>query len=115
MSLKQCRNRLLSVLTEQHLSPAGAKKLSVESFFASYGHDGELAADREGVKLAAAAGYSPQSAVRLLEIFLLLAERSPSTPNDSKLTLPERIAQINSVIETDKLPIPGSEKPLALH
>jgi predicted Zn-dependent protease len=114
VALYQCRNRLLSVLAEQHLSPANAEMLSVEKFFGSYGHDGELAADREGVRLAAAAGYSPRSVVGLLETFLLLAERSPGTPNDSKTTLQERIHQIRSLIERDKLPIPTSERPLAL-
>lgn len=114
IALNQCRDRLLKLLDEQHLSPAEGGKLSVKKFFESYGHDGELAADREGVKLASAAGYSPRSVVRLLETFLLLAERSPRTPNDSKMMLRDRIAQIGSVIEKDKLPIPSSEKPLAL-
>ena len=114
VALNQCQDRLLTLLSEQHLSLGEAEKLSVERFFGGYGHDGEIAADREGVKLAAAAGYSPKSVVRLLETFLLLAERSPSTPNDSKTILQERISQIYSVIEKDKLPIPRSEKPLAL-
>jgi predicted Zn-dependent protease len=86
----------------------------VEKFFDGYGHDGELAADREGLKLAAAAGYAPQSAVRLLETFLTLAERSPGVPNDSKRALQERIADMRSVIDKDKLGIKNSEKPLAL-
>jgi predicted Zn-dependent protease len=114
VALNQCQDRLLRLLGEQHLSPPQAERLSVEKFFENYGHDGELAADREGVKLAVAAGYSPKSVVRLLETFLLLAERSPGTPNDSKTMLQERIAQIRSVIEKDNLSIPISEKPLRL-
>ncbi len=114
VALNQCHDRLVSALIEQHLSPAEAEKVGVKKFFGGYGHDGELAADREGVKLAAAAGYSPKSAVRLLETFLLLAERSPTTLNDSKKTLQERINQIRSLIEGDRLPIPSFEKPLAL-
>jgi beta-barrel assembly-enhancing protease len=113
VALNQCQDRLLMLLKEQQLSLGEAGKLKVEKFFAGYGHDGELAADREGVKLAAAAGYSPKSVIRLLETFLLLAERSPSTPNDSKTMLRERIGQICSVIEEEKLSIPSSEKPLA--
>jgi predicted Zn-dependent protease len=112
VALNQCRDRLVSVLAEQHLSPAEADRLGVEQFFVSYGPDGELAADGEGVKFAAAAGYSPQSAVRLLETFLLLAERSPTPLNNGMLQ--ERIAQIRAVIERDKLPIPSREKPLGL-
>ena len=114
VDLNQCQGRLVILLSEQHLTLAEGEKLSVGKFFGSYGHNGELAADREGVKLAAAAGYSPESVIRLLETFLLLAERSPSTPNDSKAMLQERIARIRSVIEQDNLPIPNSEKPLAL-
>jgi predicted Zn-dependent protease len=112
--LNQCHDRLLNLLSERHLSPAEGGKLSVEKFFGNYGDDGELAADREGVKLAAAAGYRPESAVRLLETFLLLAERSPSTPSDSKKILIERIAQIRSVIDVGNLPGSSFEKPLAL-
>jgi predicted Zn-dependent protease len=114
VALNQCRDRLVSVLAARHLSPIEADRLGAEQFFASYGPDGELAADGEGVKLAAAAGYSPQSAVRLLATFLLLAERTASTPDDLKTTLQERIAQIRAVIERDKLPIPSREKPLVL-
>jgi predicted Zn-dependent protease len=112
--LNHCRDRLQNALIEQHLSPADSARLKVESFFRGYGHDGELAADREGVKLASAAGYSPKAAVRLLEIFLLISEQSPDTPNDSNTMLRERIAQILSVIEENRLPIPSSERPLAL-
>lgn len=114
VALNQCRDRLVRALAERRLSPAAAEKLNVEEFYASYGRDGELAADREGMKLAAAAGYAPQSAVRLLETFLVLADRSPSTPRDSKTTLQDRITQIRAVIDKDKLPIPGQEKPLTL-
>src|SRR5262245_32971640 len=114
VALSQCRDRLINALIEQHLSPLNSAKLKVEDFFRGYGHEGELAADREGTKLASSAGYSPNAAVRLLETFLLISERSPNTPNDSKAMLRERIAQIHSVIEENRLPIPTSERPLAL-
>ena len=114
VALNHCRDRLINALSEQRLSPLDSAKLKVESFFRGYGHDGELAADREGAKLASAAGYSPNGAVRLLETFLLVSEQSPNTPNDSKTMLRERIAQIHSVIEENRLPIPSSERPLAL-
>jgi predicted Zn-dependent protease len=113
VALNQCRDRLSTALAEQHLSLAQAAKLGVEKFFPNYGYDGELAADREGVKLAAAADYSPKSAIRLLETFILLAERSPTPPRDSTM-LQDRIAQLRSTIDHDKLPIPSREKPLAL-
>ncbi len=114
VALGQCRSRLTKLLGEQHLSPDSAGDLNVAAFFGNYGHDGELAADREGVKLATAAGYSPQAAVRLLETFVFLAERAPATPKDATTMLEERIAQIRSVIGQDRLPTPDQEKPLAL-
>jgi predicted Zn-dependent protease len=114
VALRHCQDRLLRLLGESNLSFADADQLGVEKFFDGYGHDGELAADREGLKLAAAAGYAPQSAIRLLETFLTLAERSPGVPNDSKRALQERIADMRSVIDRDKLAIKSSEKPLAL-
>ena len=112
--LDHCKDRLLRLLREQHISPAEAKKLGVENFFDGYGHDGEAAADREGLRLAATSGYSPKSAVRLLETLLLMAERSPSASKDSTTAHQERIAEMRSVMDGDKLQIPSFEKPLAL-
>lgn len=57
--LNQCRDRLVEELSKQGLTSATADRIKVEPFLPGYGHEGEMAADREGVKLAAAAGYSP--------------------------------------------------------
>ena len=119
VALNQCRARLVSALYDNDIAPAEAEKLDIEEFFRGYGHDDEFTADREGVKLAAAAGYSPKAAIRLLETFLILAGRAPAfsndaDSNDSKKTLQERIDQIHSVMERDQLPVPHAEKPLAL-
>jgi predicted Zn-dependent protease len=113
VELYQCRDRLAQELAAQHLTVETASQLNLEPFFASYGHDGELAADREGVKLAAEAGYSPEGAVRLLKLFLLVAEQSSSTPNGAKNSLHERITQLQSLIDTEKLAAP-KERRLAL-
>jgi predicted Zn-dependent protease len=43
--------------------------IPVEIFVAGYSKSQELEADREGTKLAAAAGYSPQGAIELFEAF----------------------------------------------
>ncbi|MEZ5352258.1 MAG: M48 family metallopeptidase [Bryobacteraceae bacterium] len=108
VDLNHCRDRLLGA--------DGSKEIEPELFFATYGPDRELAADREGVKLAASAGYSPRSALRLLESFLARADRSPdSAPDlasDSAATLERRIDRIREAIETDNLSVPVSEKPL---
>ena len=41
----------------------------VESFAAGYSKSQELEADREGTRLAAAASYSPNGAIRIFEAF----------------------------------------------
>jgi predicted Zn-dependent protease len=53
-------------MKKDHLSRDQFDKLSIDDFGNTYGRDGELAADREGVKLAVAAGYSPHAAVEML-------------------------------------------------
>jgi predicted Zn-dependent protease len=56
---------VINVLAEKHLSTDKLEELKVDDFLPGYGHDNELAADREGVKLAIEAGYSPKGAIRL--------------------------------------------------
>src|SRR3954466_15149808 len=64
--LNQCRDRLTEELSRLHIDVDAADQLKVEPFLPGYGHDREMAADWYGVKLAADAGYSPESAIRLL-------------------------------------------------
>ena len=49
VDLNQCRERLIKVLGEQHLSVKDGEKLKVDPFLDGYGHDNEFAADREGL------------------------------------------------------------------
>lgn len=114
IDLNQCRDRLIKVLAEQHLSPATVTKLKVDPFLPGYGHDGEFAADREGVLLALQAGYSAQAAIRLLQTYIILGEQMPNTPKEAKENLEHRIAQIRAVISESKLPQTVAEKPLSL-
>ncbi len=124
VALNQCRDRLIKVLTEQHLSlqdaaqpdskQPGTRKLKVDPFLAGYGHDNEFAADREGVTLAMEAGYSPDAAIRLLQTYVILGEQMPNTPKEAKANLEDRIAQIRSLSAASELPKPASERPLAL-
>lgn len=114
IDLNQCRDRLTKLLADGHLSPSDTAKIEVDPFLPGYGRDGELAADREGVKLAMQAGYSAQAAVRLLQTYILLGEQMPNTPKEAKESLERRIAQIKTVMEESKLPKPDKEKPLAL-
>ena len=114
IDLNQCLERLRKVLAEQHLTPATAEKLKVDPFLPGYGREGELAADREGVKLAMEAGYSGEASIRLLQAYIILGDNMPNSPKEAKESLERRIAQIRSVIAESKLPKPENEKPLAL-
>lgn len=112
IALNQCRNRLLQEMAKKHISAAEFKKLDLDPFTLSYGHDGEFAADREGVKLAMEAGYSANAAVRLLQMFVIQAQQMPHTSSEATSNLEARIAQIQSLVELQK-PAPA-EKPLAM-
>ena len=84
IDLSQCRDRLAKTLDEQHLAPATATKMRVDPFLPGYGREGELAADREGVKLAMQAGYSGESAIRLLQTYIILGDNMPNSPKEAK-------------------------------
>jgi predicted Zn-dependent protease len=114
IDLNQCRDRLIKVLAEEHLGASDSDKLKVDPFLPGYGREGELAADREGVKLAMQAGYSAEAAMRLLRTYIILGENMPDTPKEAKESLERRIAQIRAVNSESKLPKPTVEKPLAL-
>ena len=114
IDLNQCRDRLAKTLDEQRLSPATTTKMKVDPFLPGYGREGELAADREGVKLAMQAGYSAESAIRLLQTHIILGDNMPNSPKEAKESLERRIAQLRTVIAESKLPKPEKEKPLAL-
>ena len=114
VDLNQCRERLTKVLAEQHLTPATSEKLKVDPFLPGYGREGELAADREGVKLAMEAGYSGEASIRLLQTYIILGNNMPNSPKEAQESLERRIAEIRSVIAESKLPKPEKEKPLAL-
>jgi predicted Zn-dependent protease len=112
IALNQCRDRVIKVLAEKHLSTDKLEELKVDDFLPGYGHDNELAADREGVKLAMEAGYSPKGAIRLLRTFVILGQQMPNTPTEGQKRLEERIAQIEPL--SDQREAQVSEKPLSL-
>lgn len=114
IDLNQCRERLAKMFDEQHLTPATTTKLKVDPFLPGYGREGELAADREGVKLAMQAGYSGESAIRLLQTYIILGDNMPNSPKEAKESLERRVAQLRTVIAESKLPRPEKEKPLNL-
>ena len=114
IDLNQCHDRLAKLLADQHLTPADAGKLKVDPFLPGYGREGELSADREGVKLAMQAGYSAEASIRLLQTYIILGDNMPNSPKEAKESLERRIAQLRTVIAESKLPKPEKEKPLNL-
>ena len=113
VALNHCRDRLAKVLSDGHLSAQKVGQLKVADFFPGYGHDSELAADREGVNLAMAAGYSSVGAIRLLQTFLILGEQTSKSPTEARSMLEERIMQIQSLAKEGKNPL-SAERPLQL-
>lgn len=113
VDLNQCRDRLIEELQKQHLTTATADALKVDPFLPGYGHDREFAADWNGVKLAADSGYSPDAAIRLLNLYVILGQQMTHTQSEAEKNLKDRIAQIERLIAEEKLPTP-KERDLAL-
>jgi len=97
VSLNHCRERVEQILAEQHLAATDAARLKIEDFVAGYGNDKELAADREGVRLAIAAGYNANAGVRLLQMFVLLGQQRPHSPTEREQSIEERITQMQTL------------------
>jgi predicted Zn-dependent protease len=115
IDLNQCAQRVIGAMQKDHLTPEQFDKLSIDDFGKPYGKDGELAADREGVKLAVAAGYSPQGAVELLKVFQYLArDAKPAPPRKDSPSLAERVQQVRDEIKSQGWDASKAEKPLDL-
>ncbi len=115
IDLGQCAQRVVEVMQRDHLTPQQFDKLSIDDFGNPYGKDGELAADREGVKLAVAAGYSPQAAIELLEVFQFFTrDAKPAPPRTDSPSLAERIQQVRDEIKSHGWDTSKPEKPLDL-
>jgi predicted Zn-dependent protease len=115
IDLNQCAQRVVSAMQKDHLTPNEFDKLSIDEFGNPYGKDGELAADREGIKLAVAAGYSPHAAVELLEMFQYLYHTDkPAPPRKDAPSLEERIQQAKDQIKSQGWDESKPPKPLDL-
>ena len=115
IDLGQCAQRVVEAMKKDHLTPDQFDKLSIDDFGNPYGKDGELAADREGIKLAVAAGYSPHAAVELLEMFQFLGrDAKPAPPRTDSPSLEERIQQARDQVKTEGWDEKQAEKPLKL-
>jgi predicted Zn-dependent protease len=115
IDLMQCAQRVIDAMQKDHLTAEQFDKLSLDDFGNPYGKAGELAADREGVKLAVAAGYSPQAAVELMEVFQFLSRNAkPAPPRTDSPSLEERIQQVRNQIKSEGWDASKTEKPLDL-
>lgn len=113
-----CAERMQIELALRKIPLGAVARLPIDAFTAGYTKGEELEADREGVRLAAKAGYSARGA---LDVFALLAQREGTSPRastpqgelahiaQSALTgyfrshplAPERIAQVRTMIARD--------------
>jgi len=117
-------------------------QMPIEIFEAGYSKDQELEADREGAKLAEAAGYSAEGAISMFRKFQKLEDelnryRTSASPPRTVLTLPvelgnvvvlqtlegyfrshppeaERIAQMEQLIAAENWPANQQQKTLAV-
>ena len=113
----------------RHIPLSGLIQLPIELFEAGYSKDQELESDRDGTALAVKAGYSPQGAIRMFEVFDRLHKRVESKTESpgqelSRVAIEtitgyfrshplpeERIQQIQNLIAMNKWPQP-KERPL---
>jgi predicted Zn-dependent protease len=114
-----CAERLQVEAALRKIPLGAVLVIPVAVFQAGYSKEQELEADREGVKLAASAGYSAQGALEAFRVFLDLGEeteRAARTPQEElgKVTLSavsgyfrshpltrERIAQVRAMISRE--------------
>ncbi len=114
-----CAERAQRELALRHVPLGELISLPMQVFEAGYSKDQELEADREGVRLAVATGYSATGAIRMFETFARLHEAyegTDKTPQDEAARvaqqtlegyfrshpLPtERIAQIQKLIASE--------------
>jgi predicted Zn-dependent protease len=113
VDLDQCSDRLTEVMQRDHLTTADFDKLSIDDFGKPYGKEGELAADREGLKLVVAAGYSPQAAIDLLEVYQFLNRNAkPTPPRPDSPSLEDRIQQAREEIKKEAWDVSKPQTPL---
>jgi predicted Zn-dependent protease len=125
-----CAERIQVEAVLHHSLVGALVDLPVEIFIAGYSKSQELEADREGAKLAAMAGYSPQGAIQMFQAFERFAPqtaRHAGTPQEelSNVALQtlegyfrshplntERIEQIQRMIAHGELPARQTTKSL---
>jgi predicted Zn-dependent protease len=85
-----CAERIQVEAALRRVPLGGLIAVPAEVFIAGYSKNQELEADGEGTKLAAAASYSPQGAIRMFQAF----ERVYPTKNARTDTPPEELSKV---------------------
>jgi len=115
VDLKQYAERVIHAMQSEHLTPEQFDKLSIEDFGKPYGKDGELAADREGLRVAQADGYSPRAAIQLFEVYQFLArDQKADSPRTDAPSMEERVRQAQNEIKHRGWDTSKAEQPLDL-
>jgi predicted Zn-dependent protease len=115
VDLGHCTQRVTAMMAKDHLTADQFDKLSIDDFGKPYGKDGELAADREGLKLAVAAGYSSHAAVELLEVYQFLSrDARPAPARKDAPSIEERVRQAKDEIKSEGWDESKPERPLNL-
>jgi predicted Zn-dependent protease len=114
ITLGQCSVRLREAIEKHNLTAKQFDQLSIREFGAPYGKQGELDADREGMRLAVAAGYSPHAVVSLLDTFEFLFRDPKPAPRTDAPSLEERVQQAKEEIQKNKWADSADQKPLNL-
>ena len=70
----QVSGRVAEIGTREHLALSELSRWRWEEFGNSYSDDQELTCDRDGMKLAALAGYSPAGMLRIIENFIAVTK-----------------------------------------
>ena len=114
VDLEQCAGRVVEAMQKHQSDGTSSTSFPSRNSAALTEKRGELAADREGIELAVAAGYSPQAAIELLEIYQFLSRDSKPAPRADAPSLEERIQQAKGEIKQNAWEKMTDEKPLLL-
>jgi len=113
VDLGHTTKRIFEVQDRDHLPDSKRSSINPFEFGTTHAPEQELAADREGFRLAARAGYSPYGARRLLE-YLDRIFPIP-TPRPGALTIATPIEQLDREIASNQWRnLAESNRPLAL-
>ena len=114
IDLGQCALRVRQAMQKHALTAQQFDQLSIVEFGAPYGKQGELDADREGMRLAAAGGYSPHAMLDMMAMFQFFYREQKLPVRTDAPSLEERVDQANQEIGKNNWPDTPATTPLNL-